>query len=232
MVYADWGWDQSLRFDEIAVTVTIHNDIEYKQDNGLYLIGCTALTIGGHGSYFGLQTKATTGASHNYSTIGKGAIFSVWGTPTLDGVRGPDVHYVESGSYEGNFLSVRIPYDWEAGEYTMRIAAEESDDQGRWFGYYVNDTWAGSLRFPHDAKIRPWCATPIEVYGVDVRPSEIPYWKVSMSPPEADGIPADLQRTYYPDNVESLINALITVGGDTVTFEVGLDYIPESRDWP
>ena len=232
MLAADWGWDHSLRFDEISVTVTINNNIEYKQDNGLYLIGCTAFTIGGHGAYFGLQTKTSAGPDYNYRIIGKGAIFSVWDTPTLDGVRGPDVHYVESGSYEGNFLSVRIPYDWEAGKYTMRIAAEESDDQGRWFGYYVNDTWVGSLRFPPDAKIRPWCATHIEVYGVKVRPSEIPYWKVSILPPVGDGITADLVRTRYPANVESLINTLITVDGDRVTFEVGLDYIPEGRVWP
>ncbi len=229
MLAADWGWDRSLRFDEISVTVTIHNNIEYRRDNGLYLIGCTAFTIGDNDSYFGLQTKATTGPSHNYSTIGKGAIFSGWNMPTLDGVRGPAVHYVEAGDYEGNFISVRIPYDWEAWEYTMRIATEESDDLGRWFGYYVNDTWVGSLRFPPDAKIRPWCATPIEVYGVDVRPSEIPYWKVSMLPPVGDGIAADLIKTRYPDNVDSLINTLITVDGDRVTFEVGLDHIPEGR---
>ena len=111
----------------------------------------------------------------------------------------------------------------------MRVSAEESDDVGRWFGYYVNNTWIGSLRFSPGAQIWPVCATPIEVYGEPVKPSDIPYWKVSMEAPVADELSAQLLRTFYPDNVESLRNALISVEDGVVTFEVGLDYIPEGR---
>ena len=212
-------------FDEVAVTVDIHNDIQYRGNNGLYLIACTAFTIGKHGAYFGLQTNVSTGPAGGWRNIGKGAIFSAWDVPDLKGVRGPEGSWVESGDYEGNFLSVRSPYEWEAGRYTMRVAREEKDAVGRWFGFYVNDTWIGSLRFPSGSRIRPWCATPIEVYGAPVRPVDIPYWKVSMMAPRADGIPGKLARTFYPDDVGSLRNALITVEDDVVTFEVGLDYI-------
>ena len=85
------------------------------------------------------------------------------------------------------------------------------------------------MRFAPGAKIRPYCATPIEVYGSAVKPSDIPYWKVSMTAPVADGVLAKLERTFYPDNVESLRNALITVVDGLVTFEIGLNYIPEGR---
>ena len=46
-----------------------------------------------------------------------------------------------------------------------------------------------------------------------------------MMAPRADGTPGKLARTFYPDDVGSLRNALITVEDDVVTFEVGLDYI-------
>ena len=225
MVYADWFWDRSLSFDEIEVTVNIHNDIDYRGRNGLYLIACTAFAIGENGAYFGLQTDVNTGPRGGWRNIGKGAIFSVWDVPDDSGVRGPAGSWVEAGDYEGDFLSVRNRYDWAEGQYTLRVAAEDTDDLGRWFGLYVNDTWIGSLRFADGAKIKPFCATPIEVYGAPVRPSDIPYWQVSMGPPIADGLEAELWRTYYPDYVGHLRNALITVDGDTVTFEIGLNYL-------
>ena len=78
MVYADWGWNPALSFDEISVTVDIHNDIEYRGDNGLYLIACTAFSIGENGAYFGLQTDVSTGPTGGWRGIGKGGIFSVW----------------------------------------------------------------------------------------------------------------------------------------------------------
>ena len=222
MVYAWWAWNQRLEFDSIEVTVNIHNDIEYRGRNGLYLIGCTAFQLGNHGAYFGMQTNINTGRR----SVGKGGIFSVWNSPDLEGIRGPEGYYSEVGDYEGYFKSVRSNYDWGAGEYTMRLSAEETDKEGRWFGYYINDTWIGSLRVPQGSRIKPSCATPIEVYGSPVRPRDIPYWKVSMQAPKADGRRGRLTTTQYPDNVESLRNALITVENGVVTFEVGLDYIP------
>ena len=228
MVYADWNWDHALSFDKIEVTVNIHNDIDYRSSNGLYLIACTAFYIGENLAYFGLQTNVNHPVR---GALGKGAIFSRWYEENKDwperkkdaGI--PDAGWVAARDHEGRFVSVRGKYGWEAGENTLRVAAEESDADGRWFGFYVNDTWIGSLRFAPDAAIKPFCATPIEVYGPPVRPSDIPYWRVSMGPPVADGLEAELLTTFYPDDVGHLRNALITVDGDVVTFEVGLDYL-------
>ena len=226
MVNAIWGWNPTLSFDEISVTVYIHNDIEYSGANGLYLIGCTSFSIGENDAYFGLQTDVNTGPDGGWRNIGKGGIFYVWDVPSLEGVRGPDGAWIEAGDYQGSFISVRRSNQWGAGRYTMRVSAEETDEFGRWFGYYVNDTWIGSLRFGRDARILPYCETSIEVYGADVKPSDIPYWKVSMTAPASDGGPAELLRTLYPDIAGGFKNALVTVEDGLVTFEVGLDYIP------
>ena len=206
MLFAMWGWNRSA--DELAVIVNIENDIESRRSHGLYLIACTPFAIGNNSAYFGLQTDVSTGPAGGWRNIGKGAIFSVWDVPNDEGVRGPEGSWIETGEYEGDFLSVRSAYDWEAGQYTLRVSAEETDDEGRWFGLYVNDTWIGSLRFPlvgGDAKIQPYCGSTIEVYGGGpVKPSAIPYWSVVLPPPKADGRTVGLRRTFYPEDVESL----------------------------
>ncbi len=227
MLFVDWRWSRPT--DEIEITVEIQNDIEYRGQHGLYLIACTPFTIGDHGAYFGLQTDINTGPKGGWRNIGKGAIFSVWDVPNNQGVRGPQDSWVEAGDYEGDFLSVRTPYDWGSGRYTLRISAEETDDEGRWFGYYVNDTWMGSLKFPSargEPKIQLYCASTIEVYGArTVKPSAIPYWSVVVEPPKANGQPIIRVSTHYPSNVGSLRNALVTLENDAVRLEVGLDYI-------
>ncbi len=229
MVSADWYWPGASAFGEIEVTVNIHNDIEYRGRNGLYLIACASFAIGDNLSYFGLQTDVKD--PERGGSQGKGAIFSRWygenkpWPARQQDVRAAEGSWIEAGDYEGNFVSVRGAYDWSEGEYVMRVSAEEADENGSWFGLYVNDTWIGSLRFAEGARIHPGCATPIEVYGAPVRPSDIPYWKVSVSPPTGDGVEAKLWRTRYPENVGSLRNVLATVDGDVVTLEVGLDYL-------
>ncbi len=225
MLYHIWGWDVGLSFEKIVVTVDIQNDIEYREDNGLYLIACTPFSIGENDAYFGLQTDVNTGPKGAWRGIGKGAILSVWDVPDETWARGPEGSWIESGGYEGSFLSVRSPYDWTEGRYNLRVSAEESEEHGRRFGLFVNDTWMGSLRFAADARIEPLCGTPIKVYGQPVKPADIPYWKVSVRAPVADGVPATLLRTFYPDDVENLRNTRITVNKDVVTFEVGLDHI-------
>ncbi len=227
MMFAMWSWDEPT--DEITVTVDFQNDIEYRGDQGLYFIACTPFAIGNTSAYFGLQTDVNTGPMGGRRNIGKGAIFSVWDVPNDKGVRGPEDSWVEQGDYEGKFLSVRRAYDWGAGQHTLRLSAEETDEEGRWFSLHVNELWMGSLRIPlvdGGARIQPNCGSAVEVYGgPPVKPSAIPYWNIVVAPPQADGQTADLTETFYPENVESLRNTLITREDVGVRFEVGLDYI-------
>ena len=225
MGYADWGWDNTQSFKEIKYTFDFHNDVEFGGRNGLYLIACTAFTIGTNDAYFGLQTDVNTGPAGDWRNIGKGAIFSVWDVPSDDGVRAPADSWIEKGDYEGDFLSVRRAYRWQEGQYVLSVSQEETDTSGTWYAMHVNGTWIGSLRFARGARIQPFCGTTIEVYGSPVRASDIPYWRVSMEPPIADGIPATLVDVFYPEEVGTLRNALISTDGNHVTMEVGLDYL-------
>ena len=231
MGHAYWNWPRDYSSDEVEVRVTIHNNIELRRGRGLYLIGCTALSIAGNTLYFGLQTDVKIPGRGGQ---GKGAIFSRWNERDLSYSRVPADGWTESGGYEGQFISVRGRYEWGAGEYILRVRAEETDKHGRWFGFHVEDSsgseqWIGSLRFPlknSTAQIEGTCISAVEVYGGrTVRPSQIPYWRVTVDSPVGDHLPASLIDAYYPGDVESLRNALITVGRTDVTFEIGLDYI-------
>ena len=168
MLFAEWHWDNRARFHSLTVPYIIENDIEMIGQNGLYLMGCTAISVGQTGFYFGLQTDIQR---IGWGKVGKGAIFSRWyynNEPRevrLADTRIPEGGWTESGDYEGNFVSVRGLYDWEAGRYDLRVKGAESDNAGRWFEFWVNDDWIGSLRFPLDdsgkATIRPWCSSTI-----------------------------------------------------------------------
>lgn len=234
MLFAAYAWPARAAMDKISVSVTSHNEVELRGNHGLYFIACTAFSIAGDGAYFGLQTDVNDPARGN---LGKGAIFSRWyennetAEVRLADTRVPEHGWTESGDYEGNFVSVRGIYPWGAGDYTLRVAAQEADAVGQWYGLWVVDgsgreTWIGSLRFSPGARIDPVCHSAVEVYGgPPLKPADLPYWKVSVNPPTGNGMPADLVETWYPQNVESLRNALITVDGARVTFEVGLDQI-------
>ena len=237
MLDAKWLWQEPRLLDELILPVVIHNSIDFRGRNGLYLIGCYWVYINGQGLYFGLQTEVSKPGEGGQ---GHGAIFSRWyDTSTAwpvreQDVKTPDDGWVEAGDYEGDFVSVRGRYPWAEGAYSMRIIGAETDGEGRWFEFWVTDeagnrTWIGSLRFPvnndGEAKMTAYCATAIEVYGSPLAPSQIPYWRVTVHPPLGDGVSATLWDSDYPPDVGYLRNALITHIGTAVQFEVGLDYV-------
>ena len=235
MLFAQWWWPRRHRSDQVEVNLTLHNDIEMRGDSGLYLIACTASYIGNNSFYFGLQTNVSDPV---IGGLGKGAIFSRWyagdkvAEVRLADTRVPERGWTELGDYEGNFVSVRSLFDWTEGRYSLQIRGAEMDEGGRWFQFWVVDesgeTWVGSLRFPlvdGEARIERSCYTTIEVYGRPVRPSAIPYWRVSVDAPLGDGVRAELVKTCYPGNVENFRNALVSQDEGSAQFEVGLDRI-------
>jgi len=233
MLFAAYTWSRA-NISEVEVPFTFHNDLEFRGSHGLYFIACTAFAIGGDGAYFGLQTDVN---DPERGSLGKGAIFSRWyennepAEVRLADTKIPAGGWTESGDYEGSFVSVRGQYPWTNGAYSLKVSSQEADEVGQWYGLWVIDsdggeTWIGSLRFALGATIDPYCYSTLEVYGWPaLKPVDVPYWQVTVRPPLADGVPANLADTFYPENVESLRNALITTDGDVVTFEIGLDHI-------
>ena len=230
--YMDWRWSSAVEnLREVVTDITIHNDIgDWSDEHGYYLI-LMQNRISEQGFYLGLQTDA--------ETRGKGLIFSRWGTRDLSNARYSDTDgwSISSGN-EGDFIGVRRSYNWGAGNYRVRIAPDELESDGEWFGLWITDlstdetTWIGSLKFPlvdGTASMSPRASATIELYGnVPIRPIDVPQWHVSVKRPLGDGVYSDRGFTRYPfdDSENALPNsdvrydsseesAHIVVGGTT-----------------
>ena len=191
LAYIWWYWeDDAHGFQSIDFDFIIHNDIgatDLPSDSGLYLILFMS-DISGIGYYFGLQTDVydpRVGRGR-----GKGLIFSRWDTRDLANVRVAEDGWSQSAGYEGDFVGVRKSYNWGAGDYRVRIAADGQDDNGRWFGLWITDkatsetTWCGSIRFDKFASLEPSGGTAPEIYGAGASmPIDVPLWHISVQQP-------------------------------------------------
>ena len=210
-----WHWprgvgstgDKLNEFRELVMDITIHSDPgDFSDDQGLYLMLCHS-SISDVGFYFGLQTDVH---DPERGGRGKGLIFSRWKTRDLANARvaDPEEGWTQSSGHEGDFIGVRRPYDWGAGDYRVRFAPDGSDSEGEWFGLWITDkgsgetTWAGSLKFPFlngTAAISSPTYSTIEIYGGPIRPIDIPEWHVSIERPSGDGVkPAWFGSQYSP----------------------------------
>ena len=213
-----WWWDDNTtRFREMVVNLTIHNNPEsFVGRNGIYLMVFSG-RISGHIVYFGFQTDMHLPGTRR--TAGKGVIFSRWGTRDLDNVRLAQNGFSESSGHEGDFIGARKGYNWRDGHYSLRLAPDGTDPDGEWFGLWVtesrsgNTTWMGSLKFPYvdneqRATIYPQAYSAIEVYGdPQIRPIDIPELRVNVDLPRADGQSATRGLTAYSTFHGEILNS-------------------------
>ncbi len=212
-VYWHWQDDGTSTHDSIEIDFTIHNDVgDFSDRNGLYLL-LGGSEVSGVVFYFGLQTDVH---KPDVGDVGKGIVFSRWKTRDLSNARVAPTGFSESSGHEGDFIGVRRPYDWTAGDYRARLARSESDLTGDWFGLWITEkstgrtTWAGSLRFPRMASDQPaeitsYVISSVEVYGQPVRPIDIPEWHISILAPMGDSnSPPDYaDRVYLSGEIQN-----------------------------
>ena len=209
MAAVQWNWTSNYNgFQSIDFDFTIHNNIDaddLRPHYGLYLM-LDSSAISGTWYYFGIQTDVSGPQNRGR---GKGLIFSRWETRDLANVKVADGGWSTSSGNEGDFVGVRKPYHWGAGDYRVRIAADGEDEDGKWFGLWITDkatgetTWCGSLRFPYKngkASLDNAHVSVAEIYGdpVSIKPIDIPEWHITMQKPMADGSrqPTDAHISY------------------------------------
>ena len=219
------------QFEELIIDFTVHRDVEYIGNNGLFLQFGSAF-ISDVQFYFGLQTA--THPPRRRDLEGPGIIYSRWDSLDLANARPAEPDgWADSSSHEGDFIGVRKQYGWGAGNYRVRLALDgEPEDNGVWFGLWITDlstgieTWIGSLKFPlldDRAVIQAPVATVVEVYGRRTRPIDIPNWSVSIQRPEGDGRRPSGGYTVYSGLGEPILNSEIRYdpSDDMVHIEVG-----------
>ena len=208
MASAFWDWDSDTPGSEsFTMDFNIREDPGHFSETNSYILaigwGYTEDVLFGFGLRTDVDKPGTDGSQ------GKGIIFNQWGTadPSTH-ARAAEGGWVERGSFQGPFVSIRRTYEWAEGSYSVRIAQDGADAaDGRWFGFWVTDkptgveTHVGSFKFSFpdegDPEIRTRSAgigSLIAVLGGGadlrtgaVKPYELPVFEVAMELPDASG---------------------------------------------
>ncbi|MEE2642655.1 MAG: hypothetical protein VX768_18650 [Planctomycetota bacterium] len=132
---------------------------------------------------------------------GPGAIFSRWGGEpvSIDAARPVEGGLCESAGYEGEFVSVRKPFRWQAGTYTWELRREETEQvDGQthtWFACFLKDHdrkreyRVGALRFEGKTfSFNGRSTSFVEIYSTSRIPqSAVPRVDVTFFPPSVNG---------------------------------------------
>jgi hypothetical protein len=144
-----------LDFNRYDIDITVDRDIP--EDYNLY-ISPVGSALNGASFYGGLQTNINGWVNASNRTRvhrGKGGIFSRWSMDKkapigLENVDKYDDGLCESAGYEGEFCSVRRPFQWTKGTYTMSIVKEETvtqkGKQQTWFKMSYKSHTNGEVR--------------------------------------------------------------------------------------
>ncbi len=155
LMVLSWDYADSIPdFQRIDMDITIDRDVS--TDYFLYIAPFNG-AFNGETFYAGIQTNIggfTTKEMTKRVGGGKGGIFSRW---SRDHVTPIGLEYVEmyenglceSAGYEGEFCSVRRPYEWTEGTYTLSLVKEETiefkGESHSWVCMMVTDKKDGTV---------------------------------------------------------------------------------------
>lgn len=244
---ADIWWDfekTTPHFESLDVDVTLDRDVPSSVN--LYVSPCGLGDFNGAKFYGGLQTNAngwTSRDNHEREFIGKGGIFSRWGKGKLSvaQARGAEDSHYEAADYEGDFVSVRRPFEWSKGTYTWGLRACDTETvDGRdytWVSCFITahdsglSRYIGSLRFEgKDLTFWAHHSAFVEVYSTARVPhSDVPEVKVTFGYPRVNGQPPKFKsaRVVHPAPGEQSgapDYAAATADGSDVVVTVGPEF--------
>jgi len=183
----DLWWDigHDTPFESYGIDVDISTNVPSTRN--LYIAPIGIAHLGKTPFYGGIQTQADgyTKRDQHLRKIGPGFIFSMWGERSLDAIRPSIGGFCQSSGHEGDFVSVRRPYEWKAGKYTYKVVRMDKEEiDGRrftWVGVFVfshekdENIFVGALRFKGENLILGRkVASFVEIYGQRIPASEIP----------------------------------------------------------
>ena len=225
-----WDIGQDTPFESYSIDVEISDDVPSTKNFYIAPIGL------GHLSkipfYGGIQTQADgcTKRDQQIRKIGPGFIFSMWGQRSLDAIRPSVGGFCQSSGHEGDFVSVRRPYEWKKGKFTYKIVKMDREDvDGKpmtWVGAFVyshdkdENVFVGALRFKaENLVLASTVASFVEVYGQRVPVSEIPKVTVTFGNLKVNGKPVKLAwaDAIYPKNVPDYAGVVAKDGALVVT---------------
>lgn len=227
-----WDLGEDAPFESYSIDVTISKDVPSTKN--LYIAPIGIAHLNKTPFYGGIQTQANghTKSDHRLRKIGPGLLMSMWGERSFDAIRPSIGGLCQSSGHEGDFVSVRRPYEWSKGTYTYRVSRmDEEVIDGKpytWVGAFVycyekdENVFVGALRFKgENLVLSRKVASFVEVYGWRIPVSEIPKVTVTFGNLKINGKAAGVKamQAVYPKGVPDYANAESRDG--SVVIEVG-----------
>ena len=133
----------------------------------------------------------------------------------------PWAAFCQSSGHEGDFVSVRRPYEWKKGKFTYKVVRMDKEEiDGKpftWVGVFVyshdkdENVFVGALRFPGENLVLAGkVASFVEVYGPRIPVSEIPKVMVTFGNLTVNGKPVKVAtaEAIYPKKVPDYAEAV------------------------
>ena len=227
-----WDHGEESPFQSYSIDVTISEDIPSTAN--LYIAPIGIAHLSKIPFYGGIQTQADghTKSDSRIRKIGPGLLMSMWGERSLDAIRPSLGGFCQSSGHEGDFVSVRRPYEWNKGTYTYRVVRmDEEEVDGKphtWVGAFVyshekdENVFIGALRFKgENLVLSRKVASFVEVYGRRIPVDEIPKVTVTFGNLKVNGKAVKVKEVtaVYPKNVPDYAKAIADDG--KVVVEVG-----------
>jgi len=227
-----WDLGKEVPFESYSIDVTISEDVP--SSSNLYIAPIGLGHLSKTPFYGGIQTQVDgyTKRDPRLRKIGPGFLLSMWGERSLNAIRPADGGFCQSSGHEGDFVSVRRPYEWKKGKYTYRVVKMDKElvdgKPATWVGAFVyshekdENIFVGALRFKgQDLVLDRKIASFVEVYGRTIPVEEIPKVVVTFGNLNVNGQALDSPsvEAVYQDGVPDYANA--TAGEDSVVIEVG-----------
>ncbi len=186
-----WDLGKDMPFQSYSIDVTVSDDVTSSAN--LYIAPIGLGHLDKTPFYGGIQTQADghTKTSPRIRKLGPGFLFSMWGERSLDAIRPSLGSFCQSSGHEGDFVSVRRPYEWHKGTYTYKIVRMDEEDvdskPSTWIGAFVyshekdENVFVGALRFKgEDLVMSRKLASFVVVYGRRIPVAEIPQVTVTL----------------------------------------------------
>lgn len=250
-----WDFENTITdFQQIDLDITIDRDVS--TDYLLYIAPFNG-TFNGEQFYAGIQTHIggfPTKEMTERRDGGKGGIFSRWShdhmTPIgLEYVEMYENGLCESAGYEGEFCSVRRPYEWTKGTYTLSLIKEETiefkGEPHSWVCLTITDKRDGTItrigRLLFSGEKLEWRSGNhafVETYGFKDGKRHVPEAVITFQRPMIGNkiIPLTGLRAHQPvlgveePNGNTPNCAYVTSEGTDVTVHITSDVRPQSRN--
>jgi hypothetical protein len=220
-----WSIGIAMPFESYSIDVEISDDVPSTVN--LYVAPIGLGHLGKTPFYGGIQTQADgyTKRDQNLRQIGPGFIFSMWGERSLDGIRPSIGGFCQSSGHEGDFISVRRPYEWKKGKYTYKVVRMDKEEiDGKpvtWVGSFVyshatdENIFVGALRFKgENLVLSKDVASFVEIYGRRIPVDQIPKVTVTFGNLVVNGKAAQVVSAHanYPKEVPDYADAVAKEG--------------------